>query len=146
MTSQLPAVVTLLTLLLMFYTVFIVGRARERYGIKAPSISGDPQFERAWRVQMNTLENAVMFIPALWLAAQYVDPLWAGIAGMIWLAGRLWYALAYLRDATRRGPGYLVSMVAWGALMLMAAGGIGMAIMENNSANAAQADDGAQGE
>jgi uncharacterized membrane protein YecN with MAPEG domain len=134
MTSQLPAVVTLLTLLLMFATVWMVGRARERYGIKAPSISGDPAFERAWRVQMNTLENAVMFIPALWLAAQYVDPLWAGIAGMIWLAGRVWYALAYMRDASRRGPGYIVSMIAWGVLVLMAAGGIGMAIMENNAA------------
>ncbi|UPG87141.1 MAPEG family protein [Luteibacter aegosomatis] len=143
MTSQLPAVVTLLTLLLMFYTVVIVGRARERYGIKAPSISGDPSFERAWRVQMNTLENAVMFIPALWLAAQYVDPLWAGIAGLVWLAGRVWYAVAYLGDATRRGPGYVVSMVAWAALMLMAAGGMGMAIMENNAA-AAPAEDAAQ--
>jgi uncharacterized membrane protein YecN with MAPEG domain len=134
MTSQLPAVVTLLTLLLMFATVWMVGRARERYGIKAPSISGDPAFERAWRVQMNTLENAVMFIPALWLAAQYVDPLWAGIAGLVWLAGRIWYALAYLRDPSRRGPGYLVSMIAWAVLVLMAAGGIGMAIMENNAA------------
>jgi len=133
MTSQLPAVVTLLTLLLMFATVWMVGRARERYGIKAPSISGDPAFERAWRVQMNTLENATMFIPALWLAAQYVDPLWAGIAGMVWLIGRVWYALAYVRDATRRGPGYMVSMLAWAVLMLMAAGGIGMAIMENNA-------------
>ncbi|MDQ0011126.1 putative membrane protein YecN with MAPEG domain [Luteibacter jiangsuensis] len=134
MTSQLPAVVTLLTLLLMFATVWMVGRARERYGIKAPSISGDPAFERAWRVQMNTLENAVMFIPALWLAAQYVDPLWAGIAGLVWLAGRVWYALAYLRDPSRRGPGYMVSMIAWAVLMLMAASGIGMAIMENNAA------------
>jgi uncharacterized membrane protein YecN with MAPEG domain len=133
MTSQLPAVVTLLTLLLMFYTVWTVGHARKRYGIKAPSISGDPAFERAWRVQMNTLENAVMFIPALWLAAQYVDPLWAGIAGIVWLVGRVWYAVAYVRDASRRGPGYLVSMIAWAALMLMAAGGMGMAIMENNA-------------
>ncbi|HEY4291614.1 MAPEG family protein [Luteibacter sp.] len=133
MTSQLPAVVTLLTLLLMFATVWMVGRARERYGIKAPSISGDPAFERAWRVQMNTLENAVMFIPALWLASQYVDPLWAGIAGLVWLAGRVWYALAYLRDPTRRGPGYMVSMIAWAVLVLMAASGIGMAIMENNA-------------
>ena len=139
MTSQLPAVVTLLTLLLMFATVWMVGRARERYGIKAPSISGDPAFERAWRVQMNTLENAVMFIPALWLASQYVDPLWAGIAGLVWLAGRVWYALAYVRDATRRGPGYMVSMIAWAALMLMAAGGIGMAIMENSATPAEDA-------
>jgi glutathione S-transferase len=139
MTSQLPAVVTLLTLLLMFATVWMVGRARERYGIKAPSISGDPAFERAWRVQMNTLENAVMFIPALWLASQYVDPLWAGMAGLVWLAGRVWYALAYLRDPTRRGPGYIVSMLAWAVLMLMAAGGIGMAIMENNATPAEDA-------
>jgi glutathione S-transferase len=136
MTSQLPAVVTLLTLLLMFFTVWMVGGARKRYGVKAPSISGDPAFERAWRVQMNTLENAVMFLPALWLAAQYVDPLWAGIAGMVWLVGRLWYALAYVREPARRGAPYVLSMVAWLALMLMAAGGIGMAIMENAAAPA----------
>jgi uncharacterized MAPEG superfamily protein len=139
MTSQLPAVVTLLTLLLMFATAWAVAHARGRYGIKAPAVSGDPAFERALRVQMNTLENGVMFIPALWLAAQYVDPLWAGIAGLVWLAGRIWYAVAYLRDASRRGPGYLVSMVAWAALMLMAAAGIGMAIMENNAAPAEEA-------
>jgi glutathione S-transferase len=139
MTSQLPAVVTLLTLLLMFATVWAVGRARGRYGIKAPAVSGDPAFERALRVQMNTLENAVMFIPALWLAAQYVDPLWAGIAGLVWLAGRIWYAAAYLRDASRRGPGYLVSMLALAALVLMAAAGMGMAIMENNATPADEA-------
>ncbi|TCV97102.1 MAPEG family protein [Luteibacter rhizovicinus] len=133
MTSQLPALVTVLTLLLLFATLTMVGRARSRYGIKAPAISGDPAFERVWRVQMNTLESAVMFIPALWLAAQYADPLWAGIAGLIWLAARIWYALAYSRDAARRGPAFLLSLAAWAALMLMAAGGIGLAIMENNA-------------
>jgi hypothetical protein len=61
------------------------------------------------------------------------------MAGLVWLAGRVWYALAYLRDPTRRGPGYIVSMLAWAVLMLMAAGGIGMAIMENNATPAEDA-------
>ncbi|MBB3227233.1 putative membrane protein YecN with MAPEG domain [Luteibacter sp. Sphag1AF] len=133
MTSQLPAIVTVLTLILLFATLTMVGRARSRYGIKAPAVSGDPAFERVWRVQMNTLESAVMFIPALWLASQYADPLWAGIAGLVWLAARVWYAMAYSRDASRRGPAFILSLAAWAALMVMSAGGIGMAIMENNA-------------
>jgi uncharacterized MAPEG superfamily protein len=132
MLSQLPALVTLLTLLLLCGTMTMVGRARTKYGIKAPAIHGHPAFERAWRVQMNTLETTLMFIPALWLAAQYSDPLWAGVAGLVWLAARVWYAFAYTRDPARRGPAFLLCMVAWGVLMAMSAVGVGLAMFENN--------------
>ncbi|HEY1589317.1 MAG TPA: MAPEG family protein, partial [Rhodanobacter sp.] len=93
--THLPALVTLLTVLLLLGTMWVVGRARDKYGIKAPAVSGDPAFERAYRVQMNTLENTVMFLPVLWLAATYGFSGWAGIAGLVWLVGRVWYALAY---------------------------------------------------
>jgi uncharacterized MAPEG superfamily protein len=127
--THLPALVTLLTMLLLLGTVYVVGRARSKYAVKAPAISGHPAFERAWRVQMNTLENTVMFLPTLWLAANYGFTGWAGIAGLVWLVGRLWYAVAYLNDPARRGPGYLVSMLAWATLLMMACLGVGRAML-----------------
>ena len=127
--THLPALVTLLTVLLLFGTLFLVGRARSRHGIKAPATSGHPVFERAYRVQMNTLESTVMFLPTLWLAATYGFSGWAGVAGLVWLVGRVWYALAYLRDPATRGPGFGIAMLAWLALLLMAAVGVCRALM-----------------
>ncbi|OOG64978.1 hypothetical protein B0E46_06215 [Rhodanobacter sp. B04] len=122
--THLPALVTLLTVLLLFGTLWAVGHARGKYNIKAPAISGDPAFERAYRVQMNTLENTVMFLPTLWLAASYGFSGWAGIAGLVWIVGRVWYALAYLQDAGKRGPGFALGMIGWAATLVMA--GIGV--------------------
>lgn len=124
MKENLPALVTLLAVLLMFGTAFAVGRARERYKVPAPATSGHPDFERAFRVQMNTIEAALLFLPTLWLAARYGFAFWAGVAGLVWLAGRTWYALAYLQEAARRGGGFLVGMVAWMATLLMALTGL----------------------
>jgi uncharacterized MAPEG superfamily protein len=124
MSQNLPALVTLLTVLLQFATMWAVGRARERYEVKAPAVSGHPGFERALRVQMNTLEGTMMFLPVLWLASNYEDPQWAGIAGLIWIVGRVWYALAYLKDAGKRGPGFMLAMLGWAALVVMT--GIGL--------------------
>jgi glutathione S-transferase len=118
--TYLPALVTLLTVLLMTGTMYAVGHARGRYGIKAPAVTGHPAFERAYRVQMNTLESTVIFLPTLWLAANYGFSGWAGIAGLVWLFGRVWYAVAYLKDETKRGPGFTVSVIAWVALLVMA--------------------------
>ena len=122
--TQLPALVTLLTVLLLFGTMWAVGRARGKYEIKAPATSGHPVFERAYRVQMNTLEQTVMFLPTLWLAANYGFSGWAGIAGLVWLVGRLWYVLAYLKDPARRGPGFALGMLGWIALLVMACIGV----------------------
>lgn len=127
--THLPALVTLLTMLLLFATVWVVGKARARYEIKAPATVGHPAFERAYRVQMNTLENTVMFLPLLWLAANYGFTGWAGLVGLVWLAGRVWYAVAYLGDAGKRGGGYVVSMLAWAALLLLACFGVLRAMM-----------------
>ena len=129
MIQNLPALVTLLTVLLQFATMWAVGHARGKYEVQAPATSGHPAFERAYRVQMNTLESTVMFLPALWLAAHYGYVLWGGIAGLVWIVGRAWYAWAYLGDASKRGPGYLVGMVSWGALVVMGALGLVRAML-----------------
>jgi uncharacterized MAPEG superfamily protein len=122
--THLPALVTLLTVLLLLGTMWAVGRARGRHGIKAPATTGHPEFDRAYRVQMNTLEQTVMFLPTLWLAANYGFSGWAGIAGLVWIVGRVWYALSYLNDAAKRGPGFMIGMFAWMALLVMACIGV----------------------
>ena len=122
--TQLPGLVTLLTVLLLFGLTLIVGRARGKYAIKAPATTGHPLFERAYRVQMNTLEQTVLFLPTLWLAAHYGFTGWAGIVGLVWLVGRVWYAVAYLNDPAKRGPGFGLGMLAWIVLLVMA--GIGV--------------------
>jgi glutathione S-transferase len=127
--THLPALVTLLTMLLLFGTAWAVGRARDKYGVKAPATSGDPAFDRAYRAQMNTLEQTVMFLPLLWLAANYGFTGWAGVAGLVWIVGRVWYAVAYLADAGKRGPGFAVGMLAWIAVLVMAVFGVGRAML-----------------
>ena len=129
MIQHLPAIVVLLTVLLQFGTVWAAGHAREKYGVKAPAIVGHPAFERAWRVQMNTLESTLIFLPTLWLAVQYGYPLWAGVAGLVWVAGRVWYAVAYLQDAAKRGPGFMVSSMAWGVTLVLGVIGLGRALL-----------------
>ena len=129
MLQQLPALVVLLTVLLLLGTMFVVGRARMKYGIKAPATSGHPDFERAYRVQMNTLEGTVMFLPTLWLATHYGFAGWAGIAGLFWIVGRVWYAAGSLQEAARREGGFMLSMLAWAAVLIMAVVGVIRALL-----------------
>jgi len=128
MIQHLPAIVVLLTVLLQFGTIWVTGHARGKYGIKAPAISGHPGFERAWRVQMNTLEYTVLFLPSLWLAVQYGFPLWGSMAGLVWVAGRVWYAVAYLKDPGKRGPGFMVSSAGWLVTLLLGVFGLARAL------------------
>ncbi len=116
MSFHLPALITVLTLILLFAVAWNVGRARGRYKIDAPATSGHPKFDLAFRVQMNTVENAVAFLPALWLFAYYVSAEWAGALGAVWLGGRVWDAIAYCADAKKRGPAFGLSMLAFMAL------------------------------
>lgn len=129
MLQQLPALVTLLTVLLMAGTATAVGFARGKYGIKAPATSGHPAFERAFRVQMNTLEATLMFLPLLWLAAHYGLGAWAGIAGLVWVAGRVWYAAAYLKEASKREGGFVLGALALLVVLGLAAFGVGRALL-----------------
>lgn len=122
--THLPQLVVLLTAALVFATIVLTGRARMKYNIKAPAVSGHPGFERAYRVQMNTLEQTVLFLPVLWLAAAYANPAWAGILGLVWLAGRIWYIFAYQANPVRRGPPFGLAMLAWLFLFVLAAWGV----------------------
>jgi glutathione S-transferase len=107
-------------LALVEYSVFVVlcGQARGHYGIAAPSTTGNAAFERRLRVQENTVEQLVIFLPALLLFATYVNEEIAAGLGVVFIVGRALYARAYLFDPARRGPGFLLTLVANGTLLL----------------------------
>ncbi len=111
-TLPLTSLATLLVVALMFWTSVNVGKARVKYEVKAPAASGHEMFDRAYRIQMNTLESAMLLLPSMWIYAGLVGDLGAGLAGAIWIAGRIWYALAYQQDPAKRGPGFGISFLA----------------------------------
>lgn len=129
MLPHLTALVTVLAVLLLFGTAALVGRARGKYGVQAPATTGHPVFERFFRIQMNTLENTVVFLPSLWLFSYYASAKWAAVIGFVWLGSRLWYAVGYAREAKARAPGFLVCAMCNGVLALGALGGIVSKIM-----------------
>jgi glutathione S-transferase len=112
------ALVTVLACMLFLYICFLVGRARATFGIKAPATTGHPDFERVYRVQMNTLEWIPIFLPALWLFAVYVNDAVAALIGLVWIAGRLLYAFDYAKAAERRARGFGIQALAALALLL----------------------------
>ena len=123
--SQLYTVAaTLLVLLLHLALTIMVGRARARYGVKAPAIIGNEHFERAYRVQMNTIEQTLFFLPAMWLCAVLLSDIAAAAGGVIWVIGRVVYAVRYVNDPATRGLGTMISMLAQVALWFGAAAGL----------------------
>jgi glutathione S-transferase len=111
-------VVLCLALIFYFVTVGAVGRLRHRHNIVAPACVGNLEFERAFRVQQNTLEQLVPFLPALYLFGLLISPLWASLLGAVWIGGRLLYMQGYMKDAARRGPGAIITMLTTVVLTL----------------------------
>jgi glutathione S-transferase len=121
---HLTALVTCLAILMYFLFSFQVGKARATYGVKAPAVSGNPDFERIFRIQMNTLEWMPAFLPALWLFATYVSDAIAAALGVVWIIGRVLYMNGYAKAADKRGPGFAVQGGAAAILWLGAVVGI----------------------
>jgi glutathione S-transferase len=116
--------ITLITVLLMMGLLFNVGRARGKYKVQAPATSGNEMFERAYRIQLNTIENVLLFLPALWLYAIFIGDKGAGDSGVIWLIARVWYAISYQLNPAKRGLGFLISLLVIAGLWTGAAYGI----------------------
>ncbi|HVY63863.1 MAG TPA: MAPEG family protein [Gammaproteobacteria bacterium] len=118
-------------LALVEYTVMgaLVGRARAKYGVKAPATTGHPDFERTNRVHINTLESLITFIPAVWLFGHYVDARWAAGLGLAFVIGRALYAVGYIRAAEKREAGAVISGVVTVVLLLGALVGVGRALL-----------------
>jgi glutathione S-transferase len=115
---HLTALVTCLFILMYLLFSFRVGKARATYGVKAPAISGNADFERVFRAHMNTLEWMPIFLPALWLFAIYISDAIAAGLGVIWIVGRVLYMTGYTEAANKRGRGFAIQTLAAGALWL----------------------------
>jgi glutathione S-transferase len=113
-------VVTLAALIAYQGTVMAVGQARVKHKVLPPASSGPEGFERAMRVQQNTLEQLVFFLPTFWLAALLSSEAWASLLGFIWVGGRVAYGVGYRQDPAKRGPGFGISFMASAALLVMA--------------------------
>lgn len=116
-------IVVVLALLQFVWFGILVGKARARHGVKAPATTGNPEFERIYRVHMNTLELLVVFIPAIFLFGAYVDSRWAAGLGVVYLIGRFIYSAGYSKAAEKRSVGFGLSMLP--VLVLLVGGLIG---------------------
>src|SRR5690606_14223076 len=115
--------VAILAIIQFLFFGSVVGRARQRYGVKAPAVSGHEMFERAYRVQMNTLELLIALLPALLIATKYWPQSWVAVVGAVYLIGRFIYWRSYTADPASRALGFALSMLPVLALIIMAVAG-----------------------
>jgi uncharacterized MAPEG superfamily protein len=116
-------IVTALAILQFLVFGIKVASARGKYGIAAPATTGNAIFERYFRVQQNTLEQLIVFIPALLLFGRYISPFWAAGLGAVYLIGREIYAAAYVKDPAKRSLGFALTVLP--TLILLAGGLLG---------------------
>ncbi len=116
------AIVTILALGQFILFSIQVGSMRGKHGIKAPATTGHPEFERVFRVQQNSMEQLVAFIPALWMFGYLVNPLWGAAMGLVFIIGRFIYRSSYVKDPAARGMGFTITfvptavMLVWGLI------------------------------
>ncbi len=115
---ELVTIVVVLALLQYMVFGILVGKARGTYKVEAPAVTGDPIFERYYRVHMNTLESLVLFLPSVFLFAMYVNAEVAAGLGVVFIIGRYLYLRAYIKDPKSRGIGFALTMLPSLALAL----------------------------
>jgi glutathione S-transferase len=121
----LSAIVTVLAVAFYFHSAMRVGILRGRLGIKAPATSGQPEFDRAYRVQLNTLEQMGIFLPLLWVNAIYpILPWLAPMVGVVWIIGRFIYRASYMADPEKRIRGAVITGLTSMALLVLAIAGL----------------------
>lgn len=130
----LAASVTVLIGLFYFYASFRVGNMRTKHGIKAPATSGHPEFDRAYRVQLNTLEQMGIIVPFLWIGSLYpIAWIWlAPAVALFWLFSRILYARGYMADPEKRLTGAILGGVCNFLLLILAASGVIRAWLEHS--------------
>jgi len=111
-------IVTLLALLEYSILGVMVGQARQRYGVEAPATTGNPDFERYFRVHENTLESLIVFVPAVWIFSLTVNYHFGVALGLLFVIARIIYASGYLSSAAKRAPGAIATAAINAILVL----------------------------
>jgi len=125
MTTAFPltTLAVVLALIVYFALGIVVGQARSKFNVPAPASGGHPEFDKRYRVQMNTLEQLAMFLPAIFLSAPVIGDVAAAILGLVWTIGRIIYARAYYGDPAKRSLGFGLTALPTLALVIAAAFG-----------------------
>jgi glutathione S-transferase len=129
MTMAWIEIITLLALAQLLYFGGLVAKARGQYGVKAPATTGHEIFERYYRVQMNTIETLIVFLPSLWLAAIHWPPVYVALVGAVYLIGRFIYQRSYVQEPSKRELGYGLSSVPTILLLIAALAGAVRALL-----------------
>lgn len=118
--ENIECAVILIGLALFEYLIFVglTGAARVKGNVQAPAISGDIQFERMYRVQMNTLEQLIIFVPTMLFFTNYWPNQWAIVLGIAFIVGRLLYCRSYVSRPGSRGPGFVLTFFSNAILLL----------------------------
>ena len=125
-----PSLITVSALILYFVVTINVGRARFKHKVSPPQMTGNPDFERVLRVQQNTLEQMILFLPSLWLFSQFISPIWGAAIGAVWIIGRILFAWGYYQAAEKRAAGFGISTLATLALLGGSLTGIIMLVLK----------------
>jgi glutathione S-transferase len=120
------AIVTLLAVAFYFFLATRVAVAHGKFNVKLPATIGNPDFERIYRVQMNTLEWMPTFLVSLWLCAFYLSDVAAAVLGLVWIGGRILYYVGYSEAVEKRLPGFFIQSTACLVLFIGAIAGIVM--------------------
>jgi glutathione S-transferase len=118
------AIVTLLAVLFYFFIATRVAVARGKFNVPLPAIAGHPEFDRVFRVHMNTLEWMPIFLPLLWMSAIYFSDAAAALLGLVWIGGRAHYYVGYTQAVEKRLPGFFIQSTACILLLIGAIVGI----------------------
>jgi len=115
---EIIAIITVVALLEYMVFSFQVGAARGKYDVPAPATTGNEIFERLNRVQQNTLEQLIVFLPTLWIFALHTSVTGAAILGTLFIIGRAIYAITYVADPAKRSAGFILGFLANAVLLL----------------------------
>jgi len=111
-------IITILALAQFMLFGIQVGSMRGKHGVKAPATTGHPEFERMFRVQQNTMEQLVVFIPTLWIYGYLVNWFWGAAIGLVYIVGRFIYRASYIKDPDSRGIGFTLTLLPTAVMLV----------------------------